>query len=181
MGSPLPADPQGVLGHLPAALGMQRGFGVLLAPPGMLGRRAFGVFGISKHVGAKLLGSWHLQHVGSDTGVLPSGMWEELRSSWHLQMCCGGYFGSLGSPFMLGGFLRALSIFWFVWGRRWGKLAPPSVPSVSGGFHHLQGSSWHLQMFCGSLKAPVLSPAFPGWGRFPSWVPEPFLHWNLRP
>lgn len=139
MGSPPPADPQGVLGHLPGPLGMQRDFGRLLAPPGMLGRRAFGVF-------------WHPQACRGEASRLlaPPACW---RGYWGLTFRrVGGvewlmappdvlqwvFWGLVGSPFIWGWILRALSIFRFVWGRLWGKFTPPGVLSVSRGCQHLQ-------------------------------------------
>lgn len=118
MGSPPPAEAQGVLGHLFAPLGMQRGFGGLLAPPGMLGRRAFGVF-------------WHPQACRGEASRLlaPPACW---RGYWGLTFRhVGGVeglmappdvlqwviWGLVGSPFMFRGILWALSIFRFVWGR----------------------------------------------------------------
>lgn len=76
MGALSPADPQGVLVHLPVPLGMQRGLGGSWHLLACWEGGSLGFFGISTHVEGRLLGSWHLQHVREDIGVLQ-----------HLQAC----------------------------------------------------------------------------------------------
>lgn len=135
MGSPPPAGgawaPACTSGHAEGFLG---GFWHLLAcwEGGPLG-----IFGISKHVEGKLLGSWHLQHVGGDVGVLPSGMWDVLRGSWHLQIRCGRCFGGSWD-------LHSC------WGGSYGLSASSGL--FGGGF----GISSHLQVCPVSLGAPSI-------------------------
>lgn len=70
MGPPPPTDPQGLLGHLPAPLGMQRGLGGSWHLLACWEGGPLGFFGMSRHVEERLLGSWHLQHVRGDIRVL---------------------------------------------------------------------------------------------------------------
>lgn len=106
-GIPTPSRPAPGGAWAPACTsGCAEGFGELLAPPGMLGRRAFGVF-------------WHLQACRGEASRLlaPPACW---RGCWGLTFRhVGGveglmappdvlwwaFWGLLGSPFMLGGIL----------------------------------------------------------------------------
>lgn len=93
------------------------------------------------------------RHVGGVEGLmaLPDVLW------WV-------FWGLLGSPFMLGGSYGLPASSGFLGGGFgvsshlqlcWVSLGAPSI------FRHVErtwGGSWHLEMFCGSLKAPVPSP-----------------------
>lgn len=148
--SPLPPIPAPHLCYGPTELPSSHGI-PQRTPKGCLGtclhlwasRGVLGGSGTSWHAGKEgLWGFWHLQACRGEASRLPappacwsgywgltapSGMWEELRGSWHLQMCCGVCFGG----------------FWDLhscWGGSYGLSASSGL--FGGGF----GVSLHLHL-----------------------------------